>query len=98
MRLDRVTLHFEGHVGQLRSADGEALRGFSLAGADRVFHWAEATPRGDSIVVTCDAVPAPVAVRYAWADNPDCNLSDSDGLYASPFRTDDWPGLTTGRR
>jgi sialate O-acetylesterase len=42
-------------------------------------------------------VPAPVAVRYAWADNPDANLANGAGLPASPFRTDDWPGLTAPR-
>ncbi len=53
--------------------------------------WAEAAIEGDRVVVRCDDVPEPVAVRYAWSDNPDgANLYNSEGLPASPFRTDSW--------
>jgi sialate O-acetylesterase len=45
---------------------------------------------GDSVVVWSDEVPSPVAARYAWADNPVCNLYNEEGLPASPFRTDEW--------
>ena len=48
-------------------------------------------------MVSAAAVPMPLAVRYAWADNPDCNLCNGALLPASPFRTDQWPGLTLGR-
>ncbi|HEX2948832.1 MAG TPA: hypothetical protein VHV83_04585 [Armatimonadota bacterium] len=48
-------------------------------------------------MVSSDAVAAPVAVRYAWADNPECNLYNKEGLPASPFRTDDWQGITMGK-
>ncbi len=47
-----------------------------------------------SVVVSTPEVPAPVAVRYAWGDSPRCNLFNKEGLPASPFRTDDWPGIT----
>lgn len=67
------------------------LRGFTIAGADQQFHWAQAYIEGDEIVVWSAAVPEPVAVRYAWADNPaDANLYNREGLPASPFRTDNW--------
>jgi len=68
--------------------------GFAIAGEDKKFVWAEAKIDGDTVVVSSDQVTAPVAVRYAWADNPECNLSNSTGIPASPFRTDEWPGIT----
>jgi sialate O-acetylesterase len=67
-----------------------SLKGFSIAGADQHFYWADATIDGDHVVVTSDKVPNPVAVRYAWADNPVSNLYNKDSLPASPFRTDTW--------
>lgn len=74
-----------------------ALLGFAVAGEDRKFYWAQATIDGSSVVVTCPQVPKPVAVRYAWTDNPQCNLYNSDALPASPFRTDTWPGATADK-
>ncbi|MCG3179419.1 MAG: hypothetical protein BIFFINMI_01754 [Phycisphaerae bacterium] len=76
----------------------DKLVGFAVAGADKVFHWADATIEpstgsgqgGDSVVLTCPAVKEPVAVRYGWADSPECNLYNKAGLPAPPFRTDDW--------
>ena len=68
-----------------------SLRGFAIAGADRRFVWANAAIENGRVVVWSDLVPAPVAVRYAWADNPEgANLYNAAGLPASPFRTDDW--------
>jgi len=66
------------------------LSGFAVAGADHKFHWAAATLAGAEVVLTCAAVPAPVAVRYDWANNPNGNLYNRDGLPAAPFRTDQW--------
>jgi sialate O-acetylesterase len=66
------------------------LDGFSIAGADGKFVWAKAKIDGNAVVVSADSVPSPVAVRYAWADNPACNLYNKEGLPASPFRTDDF--------
>lgn len=73
--------------------DGD-LKGFAIAGPDRMFHWAKAHIEGNEVVVHSAKVPFPVAVRYGWADNPACNLVNEAGLPASPFRTDDWPGTT----
>ena len=74
------------------------LKSFEIAGEDKRFIWATATIEGNSVVVKSDAVPQPVAVRYAWATNPaDCNLYNKEGLPASPFRTDEWPGRTTDK-
>jgi len=70
--------------------DGE-LKRFAVAGADRKWHWAEAVIDGDTVVVSCDEVKEPAAVRYAFSMNPQgCNLYNKEGLPASPFRTDDW--------
>jgi sialate O-acetylesterase len=66
------------------------LTGFAIAGADKNWAWADAKIDGNTVVVSCDAVAAPVAVRYGWANNPACNLYNKEGLPASPFRTDDW--------
>jgi sialate O-acetylesterase len=89
-----IVLSFDHVGGGLTARDGEGLRGFAVAGEDRQFAWADARIEGDQVVVKSDLVPAPVAVRYAWADNPDCNLINREGLPASPFRTDTWPGIT----
>ena len=61
--------------------------------------WAEATIDGKTVVVRSDKVAKPVAVRYAWAHNPEgCNLYNQDGLPASPFRMDDWEMATAANR
>lgn len=88
----KVHLSFDHVGGGLATKDGsESLHGFSVAGADRKFVWAEARIDGDEVVVWSDRVPVPVAVRYGWADNPErVNLVNKTGLTASPFRTDDW--------
>lgn len=87
----RAVVTFDDAGGGLRLRDGDVLEGFSVAGADRRFVWANARIEGDTVVVWSDAVPAPASVRYAWATNPRANLVNSEGLPAFPFRTDDWP-------
>jgi sialate O-acetylesterase len=79
------------HVGKGLRVDGDQLSGFAVAGEDRRFVWAEARIDGNDVVVSSPHVARPVAVRYAWAENPECNLVNADGLPAAPFRTDDWP-------
>jgi sialate O-acetylesterase len=86
----KIAVKFD-HVGDGLKAKGEKLKGFAIAGEDRQFVFADAEIAGsDTVVVSSEKVAAPVAVRYAWASNPDCNLYNSAGLPASPFRTDDW--------
>jgi sialate O-acetylesterase len=93
----KAMLSFDHANGRLRALNGGALRGFAIAGADKKFVWADATINPDgTIAVSSDKVPDPVAVRYAWADNPVCNVYDNARLPLTPFRTDDWPGSTVG--
>lgn len=73
------------------------LKGFAIAGDDKIFYWAQARVENDKIIVFSTKVKKPVAVRYAWADNPDdANLYNKEGFPATPFRTDDWKGLSEG--
>ncbi len=95
----RARLTFDHADGGLDTHDTRELKGFAIAGEDRKFHWAEArlVPGSpDAIEVWNDAVPNPVAVRYAWASNPVANVQTIHGLKLTPFRTDDWPGVTAG--
>jgi len=85
-----IRIRFSHTDGGLTTSDGQAPAGFCIAGGDHVYHAAQATIDGDEVVVSSAQVAYPVAVRYGWADNPVCNLSNGAGLPASPFRTDDW--------
>ena len=91
---DKIRLSFKHVGGGLVAEGGGKLTGFAIAGADKKFVWADAQIDGGSVVVAGNDVAKPVAVRYAWADNPQCNLYNKEGLPASPFRTDQWPGVT----
>ncbi|HKR23012.1 MAG TPA: hypothetical protein VJS17_10475, partial [Pyrinomonadaceae bacterium] len=86
------------HAAGMKTNDGGPVKGFAIAGADRKFVWADARIEGDTIVVSSPQVTKPVAVRYGWGDNPLVNLYNKAALPASPFRTDDWPGITATRR
>ena len=92
---DKIRLEFD-HVAEGLVAKGGVLTGFAIAGADSQFIWANAEIDGETIIVSSPNVEKPIAVRYAWADNPLCNLYNSANLPASPFRTDDWDGITKG--
>jgi sialate O-acetylesterase len=71
------------------------VKGFAIAGADKKFVWAKASVENNEVIVYNETVINPVAVRYAWADNPDdASLYNKENLPASPFRTDDWKGIT----
>jgi sialate O-acetylesterase len=75
------------------------VRGFEIAGADKKFRYAQAQISGNRIIVFHPEVSEPAAVRYAWSNAPvDANVFSSDGLPLSPFRTDDWPGITVGKK
>jgi sialate O-acetylesterase len=78
----------------VRNSPNSQLEGFAICGEDRKWVWADAKIDGNNVIVWSDKVPSPVAVRYAWANNPTCNLTNSSGLPASPFRTDDFPPVT----
>jgi sialate O-acetylesterase len=78
----------------IRNSPASQLEGFSICGEDHRWVWANAKIDGDTVVVSSDQVPVPIAVRYAWADNPTCNLYNSADLPAVPFRTDDFPAMT----
>jgi sialate O-acetylesterase len=94
---NRVVLSFE-HVYQGLVANNDKyghVRGFTIAGADKKFRWAKGYIQDNNVILYNEEVPNPVAIRYAWADNPDdANLYNSAGLPASPFRTDQWPVTT----
>lgn len=70
-------------------------KGFAVAGENKKFVWAKAHIEGNKVVISADGITDPVAARYAWGNNPDdANLYNKEGLPASPFRTDDWKGIT----
>jgi len=92
----RARIYFEHAEGGL-VAKGGRLAGFAVAGDDGRFLWADATVEGEAVVVSSPEVKRPAAVRYGWADNPDCNLYNRAGLPASPFRTDDYAAAGSPR-
>jgi sialate O-acetylesterase len=85
-----MTVSFKHANGGLKTKDGGAVKGFQIAGADHQWKPAVAKIDGDKVVISATDVASPVAVRYAWLDNPDCNLHNGADLPASPFRTDNW--------
>lgn len=91
---DEVVLSFAHTTGGLTTKNNEPPKGFAVAGDDHKFVWATARIEGDKVIVRSERVPRPRAVRYAWANNPVCNLYNGAGLPASPFRTDEWRGVT----
>jgi sialate O-acetylesterase len=87
------------HTGKgLDDSVGTALIGFTIAGEDHKFYTAHAEIQKDKVVVWSNNVQKPVAVRYGWANYPLIDLWNKDGLPASPFRTDDFPGVTGGKK
>jgi sialate O-acetylesterase len=91
---EQAVLDFDFTAGGLVAKDGP-LGAFEIAAADQRFYKAEATISGNTIVVKSQAVTQPVAVRYAWADDPvGANLYNDKGFPAVPFRTDNWTGKT----
>lgn len=87
----KVTLKFNHSGKGLAFKNGDKLQGFSIAGADKKFVWADAAIEGDSVVVSSKDVPQPAGVRYAWSNAFQwANLFNKDGLPAQPFRTDVW--------
>ena len=100
MRIEGSAIRlFFKHVGSgLVAKGGEPLRHFAIADVNKKFIWANAKIDGNTVIVRSKSVKSPVAVRYAWADNPlGANLYNTDGLPASPFRTDSWEGITANK-
>jgi sialate O-acetylesterase len=96
---NEVALRFEDAEVGLTTSDGGPPRGFVIAGPDRRFRWAQARIEGDVVYVSEAKVTDPKAVRYAWDENPAwANLTSGNGLPVSPFRTDNWPGITDNAR
>jgi sialate O-acetylesterase len=92
---NKAVLTFQDVGSTLYTFDVREARGFAVAGADKKWHFATGSLMGkDQIIVTSDSVDNPVAVRYAWANNPAANLMSREGLPVIPFRTDDWPQIT----
>jgi len=96
----KIVLTFDEAGAGLKIREGEKLDEFAIAGADHKWVWAEAKIVGKNRVeVWSPSVAQPLAVRYAFNNNPKHpNLTNETGLPASPFRTDDWPGPTDGKR
>lgn len=96
----KALLTFDHAPKGLRTVDVDEVKGFAICGADKKWVWAKASILGGSkqgtnqIEVSSPQVPQPVAVRYAWADNPVCNVYSAEGLPLTPFRTDDFPMIT----
>jgi sialate O-acetylesterase len=95
---NKVVLTFKHTDNGLVAKKGSSVKGFEVAGADKKFHLAQATINGNRVTVWSDEVSSPVAVRYSWANNPDGNLYNGAGLPASPFRTDNFQGITYGKQ
>jgi sialate O-acetylesterase len=93
---DKVRVSFDHLGGGLVVKDKYGyLKGYEVAGSDRKFHYAKAWIEGTEVVVSASEVKNPVAIRYAWADNPeDANLYNNAGFPAAPFRSDTWEGIT----
>jgi sialate O-acetylesterase len=93
MKIDgnKIILSFKNVTKDLIVKDGGELKYFAIAGQDKKFVWAKAQIKGKQVIVWSDEIKNPVAVRYAWADNPEgANLYSSEGLPTCPFRTDEW--------
>jgi sialate O-acetylesterase len=87
---NKIILEFDNSEDEIVLKNRSRLTGFKIASADKKFHDAEAVIENNKVIVWSDLVDKPVAVRYAWADNPLCTLYNKCGLPASPFRTDNW--------
>ena len=95
----KIILTFDFVDQGLRAHDVPEVKGFAIAGSDKHFVWAKAKIVGkDKVEVSAEGITDPEAVRYAWADNPVANLYDRNGLPATPFRTDEWPGVTVNNK
>lgn len=95
---NKIIIQFDHIEGGLISKGNKELKGFAISGKNKKFVWANAKIEGDQVVVWNSKIKNPVAIRYAWASNPVCNLYNTANLPASPFRTDNWKGKTYGKK
>ena len=96
---NKVVVEFDYVISSLNTFDVKEALGFTVAGADKKFVNAQAKITGkNQITIWADEVKEPVSVRYAWATNPICNVYSKEGLPLTPFRTDDWPGVTINNK
>lgn len=94
----KIRIQFDHTNKGLKVKESKKLKGFAIAGKDKKFIWANAEIIDNEVIVWNSKIKNPVAVRYAWASNPICNLYNGAELPASPFRTDDWEGVTYGKK
>jgi sialate O-acetylesterase len=95
---NKIIITFDNIGGGLRAHNGNLQR-FAIAGKDKKFVWGKADIKGSTVIVSSSKVKNPLAVRYAWSNNPEgCNLYNKEGLPAIPFRTDTWNGVTFKNR
>lgn len=88
-KANKLLVTFDCFGSRLRTIDVAEANGFAVCGPDRAWHWAHGKLLApDRVELTCSNVTNPVAVRYAWADHPVCNLTSLDGLPVTPFRSD----------
>jgi sialate O-acetylesterase len=83
---NKIRIRFSNSDSGLKTKNDEAIKSIAIAGKDKIFVWAQAKIEANELVVWSDKIDEPVAVRYGWADNPDCNLYNGSGLPAAPFR------------
>ena len=96
---DSIIIYFKDNPTLISKDKYGYIQGFSIAGTDKNFHWAQAYLKNDNtVVVYSNEIKSPVAVRYAWADNPGMlTLYTTTGLPVAPFRTDDFSLSTEGK-
>ncbi|OXA95015.1 hypothetical protein B0A66_04190 [Flavobacterium hercynium] len=97
---NQIILTFNNIGGGLTAGDNsENLKGFEIAGADKVFHSAKAIIKNNTVIVSSENVPNPVAIHYGWADDDtEINLFNKEKFPASPFRTDNWEMITANQK
>ncbi|MBW8016472.1 MAG: sialate O-acetylesterase [Planctomycetes bacterium] len=91
---DKIRLTFDYTGSGLKTMDGKEISHLTIAGEDKKFVEAKGVIDGNTVVVSSDAVKKPVSVRYGWSNTAEPNLANKNGLPASCFRTDDWPGVS----
>ena len=91
---DKIRLTFDYTGSGLKTFDGKEVSHLTIAGEDKKFVEAKGVIDGNTVVVSSDAVKKPVSVRYGWSNTAEPNIANKDGLPASSFRTDDWPGVS----